>query len=497
MQQSAFAKPLFYYQQHRVALTIILILLLLQFIGFKLLYPHPNFMPDSYGYLESARNNEVVSTWPTGYSRFLKLLSVFSRNDVVLVLIQYFFLQGCILYFLFGAAHVLQLKKGWLYFLAFLFTLNPTALLISNYVASDALFIGGSLLWFCLMVQLLVKPERWMVWALVTVLFLLFIVRYNAIYYPIITGGVLLLTRLDRKVRLKGLGLMMLVLGLFVGQNLWEYKKLTGTAQFSPFGGWMLGGNALFMYSRLPRDTATPPRQFARMHQLVNHHLDSLDTVKHRPDSMMGIYYIWRGPQRAYMDKKFQGDTISSELKRWATMAPFNQAYASWLIRKYPMGYAKYFMLPNAGYYFVPPGEFLDVYNQGRDSVQRVARIWFGYPNGYVKNFSKHLTVTGYVAALNTLFNILFLGGLLGFLLLNGHKASAGSATLNRCLVLVTVVWGGNFVFSVSLAPIVFRYQLMAMVLSAFFGCVLMNLLYRMSKDEAANRTSVSHLQPA
>ena len=66
---------------------------LLQFIIFKFKYPFANYMPDSYSYIEAAYNNTDVNMWPVAYSKFLRLFSVLTHSDKILVGFQYLFLQ--------------------------------------------------------------------------------------------------------------------------------------------------------------------------------------------------------------------------------------------------------------------------------------------------------------------------------------------------------------------------------------------------------------------
>src|SRR6186713_2289242 len=65
---------------------------LLQFILFKIRYPYANYMPDSYSYLEAAFTNADVNMWPVAYSKFLRLISVFTHSDKILIGVQFLFL---------------------------------------------------------------------------------------------------------------------------------------------------------------------------------------------------------------------------------------------------------------------------------------------------------------------------------------------------------------------------------------------------------------------
>src|SRR5580658_9499252 len=90
-----------------------LAIFLVQFIVFKFKYPYANYMPDSYSYLEAAAANTDVNMWPVAYSKFLRLISVFTHSDKVVVGLQYLFLQVSSLFFLFSLLYFQKIGK-WL-----------------------------------------------------------------------------------------------------------------------------------------------------------------------------------------------------------------------------------------------------------------------------------------------------------------------------------------------------------------------------------------------
>src|SRR5689334_1714580 len=54
----------------------------IQFIIFKILYPFPDFISDSYSYIYTAATHANVGLWPIGYSKFLWLIHSIWYNDV-------------------------------------------------------------------------------------------------------------------------------------------------------------------------------------------------------------------------------------------------------------------------------------------------------------------------------------------------------------------------------------------------------------------------------
>jgi hypothetical protein len=76
---------------------------ILQFVLFKYLYPFANYIyGDSFGYLKAAAQNLTIDFYPIGYSKFLRLVSVFAKPDIVLVSIQYMMIQCSALFVLFS-----------------------------------------------------------------------------------------------------------------------------------------------------------------------------------------------------------------------------------------------------------------------------------------------------------------------------------------------------------------------------------------------------------
>src|SRR5438445_170385 len=96
-------------QANRKLLWIVLLGSIVQLAIFKLCYPFPDFISDSYNYIESAANNLNVNLWPIGYAKFLVLIHQISYNDTLLVTIQYFLLQSSLLYFFYTINYLYRL----------------------------------------------------------------------------------------------------------------------------------------------------------------------------------------------------------------------------------------------------------------------------------------------------------------------------------------------------------------------------------------------------
>lgn len=451
---------------NRIILTGTVVAVIGQFILFKWFYPFPNFMPDSYSYLYAAYQNFDINMWPVGYSKFVRFFSAFTHSDTGLVLVQYLILQASLLYFLFTLRYLLKLNKIVSGILFIFCVLNPVILHVSNFISSDALFSGLSITWLTQLLWLVLMPKDRLLISHAIIILLSFTVRYNALYYPIISMLAITISHISMVKKALSVGIILLLIGLYGAHTVQQYKKQTHTYQFSAFGGWQLASNALFMYAHIrPEDRKPIPKRFSELHHFVDSHMDSLNTIKSRPDTALGIYYLWdeKAPLKKYMNNRWRNDTITDNLVKYASEGPLFADYGYTLISRYPKEFVRHFLWPNLINYYVPAPEFLGVYNMGRDSVDQMGKIWFNYKSRAVRSQSRtHLTgITSIYPILLALINCAFVLGIIALLCLVGLKPES---RLQKVLGLVSVVWLSNILFSVLASPIVLRYQIFPMV---------------------------------
>ena len=463
---------------------------ILEFIFFKFRYPFANYMPDSYSYLEAAANNADVNMWPVAYSKFLRFISVFTHSDKIVVGLQYLFLQCSSLVFLFTLLYWLRPGRGVKTMLLLFVLFDPVPLYIANYISADALFIGLSLLWMASLVWILFRPRPWMLFVQAALLLACFTVRYNAIYYPFVAILAYLLSRQPWKQKLVGMGLgiaLVAVSFLFTSQKM---KTTTGQWQFSAFGGWQMANNALYMYQTIPAAQRSPvPARFAALETMVRQHMDTLSKVKFtHDDSVNAYFYLWsgRGPLHQYLDRQYKKDSTTPYFKRWASEGPLFAAYASYLIGKYPLQFAKAWLLPNAVKYAVPPTEFLGMYNMGGDSVGSVAKDWFNYKSRQVQKHDKKkkqpdsIAATEWFPVFGTMANILLVMGLIGVIFLGAVRWK--DYGVPQVLAVVLLFWLANSAFSIFASPVVLRYQVFPLLVAFCIGAVLIEKIYKLAQ---------------
>ncbi len=464
-----------------IALSVILIVLILQ------LYPYPNFLPDSYSYMDAAFNNVNINMWPVGYSKFLRFVSVFNRSSTGLVIVQYTLLQSSILFFLFSVKYLIAPGKWLMRILFILIVLNPLWLYIANFVSSDALFATFSLLWLTSLFWLIYEPNGRMFIFHALVLGFVFSVRYNALYYPIVSLLVIFITQGTLKDKLYRIAIVLIPVAWFVTYTTFTFKERLGVAIFSPFGGWQMGSNGLFMYAHVPPQRSNIPKQFVKLHNFTIQHMDSLNKLKQRPDGELGIYYLWdeKAPLKLYLADKYKKDSTTPYLKRWASVSPLYGQYGTWLIKQHPGAFLKYYIWPNFLNYYSPPTEFLGIYNMGSDTVDPGAVSWFGYKSNKVHHFSKdkNIILTAIFPLLLAMINVIFFFGFIGFVILGGF--SKVSPYYRKVLWIMLVIWLGNLAFSVLASPIVLRYQAFPFIFTLTFAVLLLGFVIQESRQES------------
>ncbi|WP_133994493.1 hypothetical protein [Dinghuibacter silviterrae] len=316
-----------------------------------------------------------------------------------------------------------------------------------------------------------------------------FTVRYNALYYPIISILVISLhNQLRRSEKQMSIGLILLMLFIFIGYTQYCYIKKTGVVQFSAFGGWQLAANALYGYahSQLDSPSNVPPK-FRELHTIVNKHMESLSRIPSflRPDHNIGVYYLWdfHSPLRIFMNEHWKTDSTKPFFRRWASMSPLYSEYGRYLIEHHPGPFVKEFVWPNFVRYYAPPVGFLGYYNEGEDSVNKIAVIWFGWKNNKISNYfkDKKIRVTNFFQVGSALINLIFLLTFIAFIAVGRYKKS--NPFCKKTLTLTGILWLTNLVFSVLAAPIELRYQLFPILIAFCFLSLLISALIQETKN--------------
>jgi hypothetical protein len=468
-------------------------LIIVQFFVFKLLYPYAGFIAnDSYDYLKAALWNLDISVYPIGYSKFLRVFSAFSTSDIAVVGFQYFLIQSTGLLFLFTLFYFFKPGRVVSLFLLAFLLLNPLSLYVSNYVSSDALFLALSLLWITQLFWIIYKPTRIQIITHALILLAVFTVRYNALYYPFIGAIAFILSNQRIWIKIAGIVFSFIVIGSFIYDTSNKYKKLTGTYQFSPFSGWQVANNALYMYRNIyTNNEGHVPAKFKQLDRDVRKYFDTIRYSKYpsaeaqlagfpRPNS----FYQWAStsPLMIYMSNHFKNDTTASKFVKWSSMGPLYSQYGYYLIKKHPIAFVKYYLWPNLLYFYTPDVEFLGQYNMGKDTVQNIAQLWFKYKSNKVDCFFKDLNVNvlNFYPSLTGIINATFIISVIGFGIIWRFKQTW---PITGMILLVVSLWFANLGFSVFASPPRLRFQIFPIILSFSFSLLLIELMYKKGND--------------
>ncbi len=455
--------------------------IIIQFCVFKYLYPYAAFINgDSYAYLDSAYHNLDTATYPIGYSRFLRLFSVFCKWDTALVGFQYLLVESSLLALVFTLCYFLKPAKGTKIVLVCFVLFNPVLLYLANYVSSDTVFLSLSLIWFTLLFWIMYKPTPKLVFWHGVVLFLAFTVRYNALFYPAIAFLGFILANKRFWLKLAGLAFAVVLIFSFVQFTSNKYQKLTNIKQFTPFTGWQLANNAMYAYRYVDSAHRKPvPKKFEALDKGIREYFDSTRDVRRFPSEAMkaSTVYMWSPgmPLQTYMRNQFKKDSTASQHKKWASMGPLYAEYGRYIIQQYPMQFAENYLWPNFIKYYVPPVEFLEKYNMGIDSVTEVAKVWFNYKDRKVKVRLKsyNATILNQYPVMVGVMTVMFLFGCISMLVLKAHK----NPVLRKAMLLAFALWAVNMGFSVFASPIALRFQLFPILVSAAFTILVIGYI--------------------
>jgi hypothetical protein len=498
--RQSFKDYLFKSKRNRTILWVSAIAIVIQFGIFKYLYPYASYIHgDSFSYLGAAINNLDINTYPIGYSKFLRLFSVFNRTDYTLVAFQYLFIQCSALYLLFTIFYFYNPGRTIQYILLGCMVFNPLFLHLGNLVSSDCLFAGLSLTWFALMLWIIHRSSvQIIVWHTI-VLFIAFTVRYNALMYPFIATLAFGLSKMSLRRKLMGLGAVALLCGSFVGFTMYKYKELTGFWQYSPFSGWQFANNAMYAYRYVDSADRKPvPAKYYALDTTIRHFYDRTRDLTMNPSekAQASTFYMWSQgmPLMDYRDRLFNAKKDTIELKKWASMGPLYKDYGLYIIRQYPIYFLRYFVWPNTQKYFAPPVEFLQDYNSGYTYVTNSTRRWFGYKSVIVYSRMKNYKtwVLDFLPILSGIINIVMLFGILYYYMLKGWQTDK---LFGKAIFMAAALWLMNSAFTIFASSAALRFQSFPVILSTVFALLLVDWMIRLMKSMKMEQSKPQTIQ--
>ncbi|PZR18220.1 MAG: hypothetical protein DI539_16585 [Flavobacterium psychrophilum] len=500
----SFKDFLFKQKQNRIIILIITPIILLQFVIFKYFYPFASFInADSYSYIYAAEENLTINTYLTGYSQFLRLFSVFSKSDYALTLIQYVSIELSALFFAFTIFYFFKVSEKAKYLIIAFLVINPLFLHLANLVSSDCLFAAISFIWLGTSLWL-IKQFSWFHLIIHSItIFLAFSTRYNGLAYPFLS--LLMALFYMRKKRIIEKIAIILIFSVptlvFVLKTGSEYKKLTGTWQYSPFIGWQWANNALYTFRYIDSTKRQPvPDRFKQLDDVVRTYFDNPVTKTSLFETIKASsFYMWSPGMPLYNYKDsvvFKGDTTTKELIKWATIAPLYKDYGIYIIRSYPKTYLTEFIIPNAVNYFAPPIEFLEAYNSGEKKIPKAVASWFNLSSTDVYTRYKKSTVTilNYFPALSGFVNMTQLIGLLILISLATNPLVREKGSF---FIISGSFWLINAAFTIIASPAALRFQAFPIILSTITSIIILEVIIKIafSKNNPKHNLTKAEIQ--
>jgi len=449
---------------------------IIQFSIFKLLYPFPDFISDSYSYISTNLYDMKVNLWPIGYSKFILYIHFITSSHVFLVWIQYLILEVALLYFFFSVLYLFSLSKTNRTILFIFLFFNPAFLYLSNCVLSDALFSAITLVLLTLQFRMYRYPSLSNIFLQAVLIGSAFMLRYTAIYYPFVSLVAIFLSGYKLPVKLAGITGPWIIILPFIIYTQQRTKEVTGTAEFSVFGGWQLANNALYMYPHITVDSTKIPDDTRALDRLARNYFIKVPPEYRVLESVEGTYFI-KVPNailKPYMFARYDFEDAPGQFVSWGKVSPVYKKYGSYLIREHPIAFARYYLWLNTKNYFIPYLEKFGFYNVGENSVGDPVVKWFGLKNNIVSlvpSIEFQGSVFFIYPYLFLILNIFFAASLVYSLLTGVYRRSTRHQKFAIIVVVAFLLL--NFAFSVFATPVVLRYQIVPMILLLTFSLVL------------------------
>jgi hypothetical protein len=458
--------------------------LLLTWVLFKIGYPFADFFTDSYTYINAAANHDSISFRPIGYSIFLRGVHSISASDTFLTTLQYLLLQSACLYLFFFLHRQFNFSLRTERILLAFLLLDPVIPYLANCVSSDALFTALSLFWMVELIRLVRQPSRGALIRQLLFLALVFLVRYNALCYPVVAAFAFLLCPKRGLFKLTGIAASILIVlsGTLIIKEI--TRRETGVAAFSAFSSWQLANNALNMYPWIPVDTTNLPSPEGRqLTALCRQYFDSAGpSIQKNPPSATSSYMWEQGsPLRQYMDEYRKRYNLPY-FTAWNNVSPLFTQYGYHLIRRHPLAFSGYYLWPSAKGYFLPPLEIFEQYNEGKKEVDAVAQDWFHYHTRQIKVGSPTIQAAIFAPFpwIYFMTNVVFV--ITASLFLWRKDRRTRNPGFTSCFILIVVFFVINSAFGIFATASVFRYQVVSLILLVtFIICALSKI--RPSQD--------------
>lgn len=458
---------------HRKLLLVTLLVNALAWVVYKYGYPLGDYYSDSQGYVLSAVKNQEVFYRPPGYKRFLTLFHAWNSSELFTLSIHFFSVVISTLFLFFSIDYLLGFKNKYLKYGSWAFgCLVFWALPLSNMVGTDALFTSLTLAWFATLLWIHKKGSWWALGLQILLIYGAFILRYNALYYPLVATVVLLFSaRKNWVYKIGGIGMSAFILFMTYTNIRNETFKMTNAPVFSGFSGWQLANNALYMYKHIEVDSNSfSDPEVKAVNTCAALFIDSIaeaDRTLLAKGKIPGSVFMWDpgGPLKQYNYRYMDAYKLGYIRSWYQVSIPFSQ-FAIQLIKDHPWAYFKHFILKNTAYFFVPDKEFMARYNFMGTELAPEVRTWFGLKGSDTLKPRTKGVQEAIVNIYYVFYPICILLSLLAPVLYLFNRKKGDSGADKGLLILWAVFFLATMGFSITAAPITFRNVLLLVPLA-------------------------------
>lgn len=439
------------------------------FLIHNIYFPFPNLYPDSFTYIQCARDNQMVSFRPIEYSRFIAYFKTISDSSFALIffqfLLNYFAHIFLFLTVLFHFNFTNSAK--WVFFV--LLFLNPISSVLANSILSDSLFTSFAVIWFSLLIWI-VKTPKWYLFVIQTItLIFIFKLRYHGILFPIVLFIAVFMIKIKLWEKAFVIVLNVLIIYILVNITIQNNDQFVKVKTFSAFSGWQMANNALHIlqHKEIKIDTSKiseDDTDTKSVYNLVNHYFD---TAKNPLlSNTASAVYIWNvnSPLKQYVPMYMQEFGFKTYFDSWQSLGPVYNKFGSFIIFQHPGAYFKYFVLPNLSNYFNPDLEAINTYCVNADTIPPVVVNYYGFKSNAISKSSKtiHSSLIFKQSVYFTIINCVYLILMIIYLLLNRNLYKTFQF---KIMVLMLIFFFVNFGFITLLAPSVYRYHVFILIL--------------------------------
>ncbi|SFW89956.1 hypothetical protein [Chitinophaga sancti] len=483
---------------HYFIATAIITSFIIWFI-FKLIYPYPFITIDSYYYIGAAYENANAGSWPIGYSKFIRIVGYLSHSPTLLVTIQYLVLQLSFIYLFLSIRNIFQIGK-WSSLILFIFLfLNPLFIYGSNHIMSDIVFCSFAICWICQLLWIIKRPRLYMIFTQAFLLTTIFTIRYTALYFPLFTIMVFIISNQSTWCKISGIGLTLLLLGAFIQFTRIKMEEVGGIRQFSSASGWKQASNALYMYGHIAAVDNTPvPDKFKVLHQLTKNYFKGphtyVDLYSIDKEFTTGSFYVaaYESPLMQYLRTKQGENADVFEFKNIAPFGPFFNSYGTYLITHYPLPYIQYVILPDIMAYLLPFPEIYgtpnDLYYLWSNHLGVVAKNWFEFTT--ITILTNFIKIRGIILSpyplLFFIIHVIYILSLIAILLQKHYKKWGN--IIRKSYFLLVLICTINFLFTILSAASVLRFQFTFIIIEFVIALISIKLIM-----ESAARRSNNH----